>query len=194
MSNVQLVGVRPGVAIVQKDNETAVEITWKLLYEAQQQDGLAGYVYRWIMREYCRCEYEQRRDRPWRSPRREAEEIATELRNQDAREASQAEALQEEKEQKKRIEEYLRQRDEEERRVKIERQQVEVDDPWWPIPWWEVPEGIRFDTPGRNQGQIVEVSYGTFGRYEAGSTDPYMMVTDYSDGSSRTYKRRSIGG
>lgn len=89
-------------------------------------------------------------------------------------------------------EDRRRQRDAEVQRVEAERRETEADDPWWPIPSWEVPEGVRFDTPRRNQGQIVEVSFGTFDRAEADSIDPYMAVTDHSDGSHRTYKRRPI--
>jgi len=85
-----------------------------------------------------------------------------------------------------------RQQDAEVRRVEAERREMEADDPWWPIPSWEVPEAVRFDTPRRNQGQIVQVSFGTFGAAEADTVDPYMRVTDHSDGQRRTYKRRSI--
>jgi hypothetical protein len=192
MATVQLVAVRSGVATVQKDNEAPVEMTWGLLHDAQQQDGATGYVYRWLMHEFCRCEYDQRQGKPWQSPRREVEEIVADLRAQDARAAAEAEAARMERQERQAAEDRRRRRDEEVRRVEAERRQTADDDPWWPIPWWEVPVGVRFDTPGRNQGQIVEVSFGTFGRAEAGSIDPYMNVTDHSDGSSRTYKRRSI--
>ena len=56
----------------------------------------------------------------------------------------------------------------------------------------QIPAGVRFDTPRRNQGQIVEVSYGTFGRYEAGAGDPYKRCIDHSEGGLATasYYRR----
>lgn len=192
MAQVQLIAVRSGVATVQKDNEAPVEMTWSLLYAAQQQDGAAGYVYRWLMHEFCRCEYSQRQGRAWQSPRREVDEIVATLRAQDAREAAEAEAARRERRERQDAEDRRRAREQEVRRVEAERRETKADDPWWPIPSWEVPVGVRFDTPGRNQGQIVEVSFGTFGRSEAGSTDPYMNVTDRSDGSSRTYKRRDV--
>ena len=194
MAQVQLIAVRSGVATVQKDNEAPVEMTWSLLHEAQQQVGAAGYVYRWLMHEFCRCEYEQRQGKLWQSPRREVEELVADLRAQDARAAAEAEAARREEQRRQDAEDRRRQRDAEVRRVEAERRETRADDPWWPIPSWEVPEGVRFDTPGRNQGQIVEVGFGTFGRAEAGSIDPYMNVTDHSDGSSRTYKRRNVEG
>ncbi len=53
----------------------------------------------------------------------------------------------------------------------------------------QIPEGVRFDVPGPNQGQIVEVAYGGFGRAEHGDGDPYKRVTDRSDRSVEYYKR-----
>jgi len=97
-----------------------------------------------------------------------------------------------EKQRQREAEDRRRQQDAEVRRVEAERREMDAEDPWWPIPSWEVPAGVRFDVPRRNQGQIVEVSFGTFGRAEADSIDPYMRVTDHSDGQRRTYKRRSI--
>lgn len=52
-----------------------------------------------------------------------------------------------------------------------------------------VPGGIRFDVPMRNQGQIIEIAYGTFGRGEAGYGDEYQRVYDRSDGTTRYYRR-----
>ena len=52
----------------------------------------------------------------------------------------------------------------------------------------DVPAGVRFDTPRRNQGQIVTYSYGTTGRGEAGYGDPYMMRHDASDGEVTHYR------
>lgn len=48
----------------------------------------------------------------------------------------------------------------------------------------DIPAGVQFTTPRRNQGQIVEVSYGGFGRSEFGFGDPYRHRIDRSDGSS----------
>ena len=55
----------------------------------------------------------------------------------------------------------------------------------------EVPEDVRFHVSGRNQGQMIEVAYGTFGRSEAGPGDPYKRVHDRSIGPNAvTYYRR----
>ena len=51
-----------------------------------------------------------------------------------------------------------------------------------------VPGNIRFDVPGRNQGQIVEIAYGGWGRHEHDVGDPYQRVTDRSDRSVQYYK------
>jgi len=48
------------------------------------------------------------------------------------------------------------------------------------IPEAEIPERVRFDVPRHNQGQIVEVAYGGYGRAEMGDGDPYRRVTDTS--------------
>lgn len=178
------------MATVQKNDDVPVEMSWSLLHEAQQQDGPAGYVYRWLMREYCRCEFEQRQGRAWTSHRREVDDIVRELQVADAAEAAAEAVEQTERRRKEEEEARERSRRQEMDRVEAERRTVAVDDPWWPIPSWEIPAGIRFDTPQRNQGQIVEVSYGTFGRAEAGTIDPYMSVHDRSDGSYRVYRRK----
>lgn len=190
MATVQLVEVTDRAARVRKDDEPPVEMTWGMLHEAQQQDGPAGYVYRWLMHEYCRCEYEQRQGRPWQSPRRDVAEIVAGLQARDAREAAEADGARRERLARQDAERRRRERQEETWRVNAERARTDADDPWWPVPEWEVPPGVRFDTPGRNQGQIVEVMYGTFGRGEAGSCDPYMLIVDHSDRSRRCYKRR----
>lgn len=44
----------------------------------------------------------------------------------------------------------------------------------------DVPTGVRFDTPARNQGQIVERAYGGFRKGEHDDDDPYMRVVDRS--------------
>lgn len=62
-----------------------------------------------------------------------------------------------------------------------------------PIPACDVPAGVRFDIPGRNQGQIVEVAYGGWGRAEHGPGDPYRRTIDRSTGRV-TYARRIDGG
>lgn len=54
-----------------------------------------------------------------------------------------------------------------------------------------LPEGVRFDVPMRNQGQIVEIAYGGFSRAEHGEGDPYMRVTNRSDNTISYYK---LGG
>jgi hypothetical protein len=193
MATVQLIGIRPNkVATVQRDGEPPVEMTWSQLHEAQQQDGVAGYVYRWLMFEFCRCEFEQRQGRAWQSPRREVAKIVVSLRNHDAREAAEAEASHNEKMQRQDARDRQRAREQEIERVEAARHSMSADSPWWPIPSWEVPKGIRFDTLRRDQGQIVEYSYGTFGRAEARRDDPYMAVVDHHDGSSMVYKRRNV--
>ena len=62
-----------------------------------------------------------------------------------------------------------------------------------PIPGRDVPITVRFDTPGRHQGQIIEVAYGevTTGRASAehdhGAT--YRRVLDRSTGAVEYAKR-----
>lgn len=62
-----------------------------------------------------------------------------------------------------------------------DREYVEVD---------SVPAGIRFDTPRRNQGQIVIVSYGGPAEYrgEHDEGSPYMSCHDQSVGENHTYR------
>lgn len=52
------------------------------------------------------------------------------------------------------------------------------------IPESEVPSKARFDTPRRNQGQIVEVAYADWPPQagEAGPGSKYRMTVDRSDG------------
>lgn len=189
MTTVQLVGVRSGVAIVQRDDDVPVEMTWGCLHEAQYQEGVIGYVYRWLLMEFCRCEYEQRQGRSWQSPRLEIGEIERRLREKDAHEAIEAETARQKRLAKLEEQERQRERERELSYVRQQRQMTGPDSHWWPIPYWEVPQEVRFDTPRRNQGQIVEVSFGTFGRAEADDGDPYMKITDHSDGSVSCYKR-----
>lgn len=58
----------------------------------------------------------------------------------------------------------------------------------------EVPSNVRFDTPRRNQGQIVVVSYGGYGRSEHDVGDDYKRVTDLSDNSVEYYRLRKAEG
>ncbi len=59
------------------------------------------------------------------------------------------------------------------------------------IPARLVPDGIRWDIPGRNAGQIVEIAYGTFGRSAAADGERYRRVHDRSIGPDaiRYYQR-----
>lgn len=70
------------------------------------------------------------------------------------------------------------------------------DDPWWPIAEEEVPDGVRFDLTRRSAGSVVQVSYGTFDRYEACDLDPYMCIHDRSIPDTiegpRYYRRRDV--
>jgi hypothetical protein len=55
----------------------------------------------------------------------------------------------------------------------------------------DIPAGVRFDVPGRNQGQIVEVAYGDRGREEHDSGSPYRRTRDRSMPCDPfTYERR----
>lgn len=53
----------------------------------------------------------------------------------------------------------------------------------------DMPAGVRFDVPGRNAGQMVEIAYGTFGRGAAGEGDPWQMITYHAEGGRREYFR-----
>lgn len=56
-----------------------------------------------------------------------------------------------------------------------------------------VPDGLRFDVPGRFQGQIVEYSFAdaTPGRGEADVGSAWKMTTDWSDRAVR-YAQRHV--
>ena len=56
----------------------------------------------------------------------------------------------------------------------------------------EIPDRVRFDTPRRNQGQIVTVSYGGVGRGEHGPGDLYKRVTDASNRTTTYYRRSDV--
>jgi hypothetical protein len=83
-----------------------------------------------------------------------------------------------------------RYREEHADRVRAGRGEEPTEAPYYPIPASDVPRRVRFDTPGFYQGQVVETSFGTFGRAEAGDGDPYMRVIDHSGGPVRYYRRR----
>lgn len=53
-----------------------------------------------------------------------------------------------------------------------------------------VPLGVRFDVPGQNAGQFIEVAYGGFCRGEHAAGDPYRRVLDRST-HRVTYARRA---
>jgi hypothetical protein len=55
-----------------------------------------------------------------------------------------------------------------------------------------IPDRIIFDVPRANQGQIVEIAYGDFGRDGGAPGDPYKRVTDYSTRSVTYYRREEI--
>ena len=76
--------------------------------------------------------------------------------------------------------------------VAAARAAIDESDPWWPILAAEVPATIRWDTPSRYQGQIVERSWGTFGSPEASIDSPYMRIVDGNDRSVRYYRRRVV--
>lgn len=56
----------------------------------------------------------------------------------------------------------------------------------------DIPDGVRFDVPRRNQGQIIEVAYGDFGRSPNDNGDPWKRVVDRSDGSVQYYRRVEV--
>lgn len=53
----------------------------------------------------------------------------------------------------------------------------------------DIPEGITFHVLRRDQGQIIEVAWGDYGRAEHGPGDPYKRITDRSNRSVRYYRR-----
>jgi hypothetical protein len=53
----------------------------------------------------------------------------------------------------------------------------------------EIPSGVRWSVPSRNQGQIVEVAYGSFGSSEGDHGDPFKRVTDASVPAVTFYRR-----
>lgn len=58
------------------------------------------------------------------------------------------------------------------------------------VPASEVPGNLRWDTPGRSRGQMVEVSWAQPGvKDEAGPGDLWKRVTDHSDRSTWYYRR-----
>ena len=61
------------------------------------------------------------------------------------------------------------------------------------IPATALPGDLRFDVPGHNQGQIVEVAYADYptARSEACAGATYKRVTDRSDRSVTYYRREA---
>ena len=58
----------------------------------------------------------------------------------------------------------------------------------------DIPDRVRFDVPRRHQGQIVEIAYGGFSRYEHDHGDPYMRRLDRSIGpNAHEYFRLRAG-
>lgn len=47
----------------------------------------------------------------------------------------------------------------------------------------DVPGNVRFDTPRRWQGQLVERAYGGWSRAEHDVGDPWKRVTDHTTGA-----------
>lgn len=56
------------------------------------------------------------------------------------------------------------------------------------IPASELPLNLRFDTPGRCQGQHVEVSYADYqSKYEADEGSLYKRIVDHGDQSKEYF-------
>lgn len=53
---------------------------------------------------------------------------------------------------------------------------------WNEVPASSIPANVRFTTPQINLGQIVEVSYGGYGKGEHDTNAPYQRVEDRSMG------------
>jgi hypothetical protein len=58
----------------------------------------------------------------------------------------------------------------------------------------DIPSDVRWDTPRRNAGQIVEIMYGDFGRTPADVGSPYKARIDHSDGSRSYYRLAESDG
>lgn len=184
MATVQLIAVRPGFAVVQLDNNQPEELTSDVLRQAQNQQDDVRYVYRWLTREYIRCEFEQRNNRAWTSPRRDIYEVVAEMYAKEAEECRLAEEHLKGLEEEKRVRKEKERREAEIASVKKRIKEMPEGSKWVPIPFWEVPDWVRFDTLGQDQGQIVEVSYGTHKnvRTEACPSDaPYKRIVDGSE-------------
>lgn len=54
----------------------------------------------------------------------------------------------------------------------------------------DVPSTIRFDVLGRDQGQTVEIAWGTRDRGEAGAGERWMRIDDRSESHGPRYYRR----
>lgn len=60
---------------------------------------------------------------------------------------------------------------------------------WHEITLADIPDGVRFDVPRENQGQIIEIAYGGFDRAPHTSSAPFKRVNDTSRISVRYYRR-----
>lgn len=71
-------------------------------------------------------------------------------------------------------------------------------DRWYQVFEHAIPKGITFRVPARNQGQLVEVAYGSYGfnrhvRVEPSDLDPFKRVTDRTGGEPKYYANRFPG-
>jgi hypothetical protein len=189
-----LIGVTAGEgtrAVVQRNDLPPVEVAWGTLHDAQSQpDEELSFVYGWLMGEFCRAEHAQRRGEAWVSPRLTVAEVVAQCRASIEAERAEAVRVAAEEQRRRDRRRAADAREQELASVEAARRETGADDPWWPIPSWEVPARARFSTPRRNQGQIVEVSYGDFGASEADDDAPYMHIADASDRTSEYYRRR----
>lgn len=183
---VQILDVRSGVAIVQADDETPVEVAESVLREFAGSNDTCGCVYTWLLREYHRCVEAQRQGRAWQPTQRPVVEIAEELIVRDHRAIAAAEAERRARQRREEAAERRAESDAELARVEAERRKTAEDAKWQPIPSWKVPEKVRFDVA--SGGRMVEIAYGTFGKYEACDLDPYKRITYKDDGSVMYYK------
>lgn len=55
----------------------------------------------------------------------------------------------------------------------------------------DLPDGLRFDVPGVNAGQIIEVAYGDRAEYRSENARgaPYKRVLDRSDNTVEYFRR-----
>ena len=55
----------------------------------------------------------------------------------------------------------------------------------------DIPAAVRFDVPGRNQGQMIEVAYGGLDRGEHDYGDPFKRIKD-ENGRVTYYRAEGI--